>query len=217
MTNTSLAPLDALLDGRPIAPLEGRLDRGRPRVPDLRDALHRVLAGRPVHSLVRPEIVASWRRAESQGLRPDEAAPGYDDGSDADTFLSELAAPVLTALGHDLVDTDASVLVANDRGRIIGRYGPGPTSDSRLDRLGVGPGFVWDEAHLGTNGVGTAIERGGATLVAGDEHFADRLVDFCTGGAPIVEPRSGRTVGVVAIVRHAHEASRLMLTVARQA
>src|SRR5262249_61479577 len=30
-------------------------------------------------------------------------------------------------------------------------------------------------------------------------------------------PSSGRTVGVVASVRHAHEASRLMLTVARQA
>jgi sigma-54 dependent transcriptional regulator, acetoin dehydrogenase operon transcriptional activator AcoR len=185
--------------------------------PALRDALDRILAGRPVHYPVRSEILASWRRAASLGLRPDRVVPPYDDRSTADDSLFAAAAPVLTALGHDLADSETTVLLADDGGRIMARYGAERAAGSRLDRLGAAPGFVWAEEHVGTNGVGTALEQRAAAFVDGGEHFAELFTGLCCGGSPVAEPQSGRTVGVVAVVRRAHDASRLILTVARQA
>ena len=65
MTDTSLAPVDAPFEMRPVARWRDR----HQQVPELRDALHRLLAGRPVHYPVRPEVLASWRRETSPTFR----------------------------------------------------------------------------------------------------------------------------------------------------
>jgi sigma-54 dependent transcriptional regulator, acetoin dehydrogenase operon transcriptional activator AcoR len=81
----------------------------------------------------------------------------------------------------------------------------------------VGAGAVWGERQVGTNGVGTTLQRGAATLVAGDEHFAESLTVTWSAGAPIREPGSGRVVGVVGIVCRADEATGLIIGVAGRA
>jgi DNA-binding CsgD family transcriptional regulator len=217
VTSTSASvPLDRLdphVYGRGLEPLGHHHGNGRA----LRDALDRLLAGRPVHYPVRPEILESWRRAGSLGLRPECAGPLHEVGSVDDEPLRAAAEPVVTALGEDLAETNATVVLAGDRGRILGCYGADRLTRARLDRLGLAPGFSWSEEHAGTNGVGTAFDQGSAAFVAGDEHFAEILTGVSSGGAPVAEPHSGFTVGAVAILRRADDASRLMLTVARQA
>jgi DNA-binding CsgD family transcriptional regulator len=183
----------------------------------LRPALQRLVAGGPVRRPVRPAILASWRRAVSYGLRPEGAGPVYDPRPADGEPLAAAADPVLTALEQDLVDSDATVVLADAQGRIVARYGHDQVARSRLERLGVAPGFVWGEEQAGTNAVGTAVARGAAVLVAGDEHFADLLTGLCGGGALVTDPCTNRPVGVVAILRRTREAGDLLVTVAKQA
>ena len=182
-----------------------------------RAALRRLLAGGPVEYPVRPEILTSWQRAIAYGLRPEGAGPLCADGPIDGRPLLGGAAAVLTALELDLAGSEAAVVLADARGRIIGVHGHDRVARSRLDRLGVAPGFVWGEAHAGTNAVGTAVALHAPVLVAGDEHFADHLTGLCGGGANVTDPCTSRSIGVVAILRPAREASHLLLTIARQA
>jgi transcriptional regulator of acetoin/glycerol metabolism len=165
---------------------------------------------------VRAEIVASWRRAMYRHLRPEVTVPRYDDLRVTSPSLLDAADSVLTALGDDIAATNTVVALADHRGQIMRRYGPGPAA-RWLDRLGLAPGFVWSEDVLGTNAVGMALEAHGSVLVTGDEHFADTLTGASSGAAPVVWMDSGQLVGVVAVVRPADEASDLMLAMARQA
>jgi DNA-binding CsgD family transcriptional regulator len=109
------------------------------------------------------------------------------------------------------------VVLADARGRILSCRGPDRIGHSRSDRLGVAPGFVWHEEQLGTSAVGTPLAHGKAILVTGDDHFADILTGVSGSGTPVIDPRTGRPVGVVAILRRRPDASHLMSTVVRQA
>jgi transcriptional regulator of acetoin/glycerol metabolism len=64
--------------------------------------------------------------------------------------LLGVADGVLTALELDLAGSDAAVVLADAEGRIIGLHGHDRVARSRLDRLGVAPGFVWGEEQGGT-------------------------------------------------------------------
>ena len=183
----------------------------------LRAALRRLLAGGPVEYPVRSEILTSWRRAISHGLQPERAGPVCDDGPIDGEPLLGVAGAVVDALELDLTGSEAAVVLADAGGRIIGLHGHDRVARSRLDRLGVAPGLVWGEEHVGTNAVGTAVALQGPVFVAGNEHFADHLTRLCGGGALVTDPCTGRSIGVVAVLRPAHEASHLLLTVARQA
>jgi DNA-binding CsgD family transcriptional regulator len=185
--------------------------------PRLRSALQRVLAGRPAGEPVRAEILESWSRAVDRGLRPDRIDAPFAAVDGCDESLARAAAAVLAALAGDLAGTNTSMLVADEDGRIVGRWAGDQAGEDSLDAMHLSPGFVWSEEHVGTSGIGTALYRRTATVVRGDEHFSDRLTGICCVGAPIAEERSARVRGVIAIVRPADDLTGLMTAVARQA
>jgi sigma-54 dependent transcriptional regulator, acetoin dehydrogenase operon transcriptional activator AcoR len=163
----------------------------------------------------RAEISASWRRAVARGLRSAAVEPGVDASSDDGGPLARAAAEVVGVLGDDLAGTNAAVLVADAVGRIIQRCAPDRAAREHLDHVGLAPGFVWSEDHVGTNGIGTTLQRGAPTFVLGDEHFSGRLATSCSAGVPIVDERDGRALGVVAVVCRAQDATGLVMGVAR--
>jgi len=181
-----------------------------------RDALRDLLDGAQVGWPVRPEIVESWRRCAAAGLRPDVIVTSYEDpGGDEAHVLTRIARPALSGLIDDLVGTQAAVVLADRRGRIIRRVAADGAARECADRLLLSPGYVWSEGAVGTSGVGTALERRAATFVGPDEHFADAFTEMCSAGAPIIERRTGRVAGVVGASSQAHGASRLLLSLAR--
>lgn len=185
-------------------------------VNNLRRELARVLASAPPSPLVRREIIDSWRQSAALGLVPDRFDLPYDACLEQDSSLVRAAKPVVDRVGADLAFTEISVVLCGDRGRVVTRWVPGPPEEAQLDDLMFSPGYIWDMAYAGTNGLSGAFANGSPLLVQGDEHFADVLTTVATAGAPIRDPRSARVIGVLAFVCSVGAAHPLLLPMVSQ-
>jgi transcriptional regulator of acetoin/glycerol metabolism len=168
------------------------------------------------HGCLRQEIVQSWHASIAAGLRPGWFAPPRDRGEPSGGDVLGAAAVVADRLADDLADTDVSVVVADAGARIIARRAPGGRELRWLDDRCLAPGYVWGVATAGTNALVLAIEHCSPTLVIGDEHFADRLLDLSMAAAPIRDPHSGAVAGALALACPAAGSSSLLLHVARR-
>jgi sigma-54 dependent transcriptional regulator, acetoin dehydrogenase operon transcriptional activator AcoR len=184
---------------------------------EARDWLRHGLGGRPVDSPSRPEILDSWIRSAAAGLRSDSVVPPYEQVGGEGDLLARAAEPALAGLADDLAGTQTVVVLADEHGRILRRLAADGAARERAERIHLAPGFLWSESAVGTNGLGTTLHRRTATYVAPYEHFADAFTHMCSAGAPIIEPGSGRAMGVVAASRHGDDASRLLLALTRHA
>ena len=90
-----------------------------------------------------------------------------------------------------------TVVVADNHAQVLDRRETDRALTAPLDRLEFAPGFVFAEESVGTNGVGSAIAEGKSFLVQGSGHFSDIFTGFACAGAPVLDPKSGRMLGVV--------------------
>jgi sigma-54 dependent transcriptional regulator, acetoin dehydrogenase operon transcriptional activator AcoR len=136
------------------APGATRVNTGRvPRAErDLRVALGQLLTGSGIARPVRREIVESWRRVASSGLRPDRFQPSYDPDLDEGSRLEHAAAPVMNRLADDLAGTETSLLLTDERAHVVDRRVSDPGLHSRLDDILLAPGFYYDEETRGRTG-----------------------------------------------------------------
>lgn len=166
---------------------------------------HRVreatLTGDPRAGLPRTEIAASWRRVAATGLDPGSGADIPPVGGAelerrrAASGLADLVPRLAESLAP-VVDAGQLVVVADAEGRVLWRLG-----SSRVRRLADDLGFVggsaWTEANVGTNAIGTALVLGTPVQVLGAEHFVESHTRWGCAAAPLVDPWTGRTLGVV--------------------
>ena len=131
--------------------------------------------------------------------------------------LLELAGPVIDRLGADLVGTDVSVLLSDDRAWILARHVADEDRRRELDALGMAPGSDWAVEVAGTNALGLATADHAPALVVGDEHGLHPLTAWTTAAAPIADPRTGQLLGIVGLVCPVGSASSLLLPLARRA
>ena len=187
------------------------------RASELRDALATLVSSGAVPGAVRPEIGASWHRSVEFGLRPETFTVPHDGDADGDGRLVRAARAVLDQLSEDLSTTRLGVVLTDDRGQVLARRAADHAVHDRLDRIQLAPGFVYAEAEVGTNAIGTALQEARPSLVDGREHFADALTAMTCAASPIVDPRDGRTLGVVDLTCNAIDGSPLMLPLVRRA
>jgi transcriptional regulator of acetoin/glycerol metabolism len=166
---------------------------------------------------VRTGIAESWRRSRLSGVDSDHLDPPYFDDLDTDGRLIHAATPVLDRLQEMLSDASASLLLTDAYGRILDRRVEHGSLAVRLDHLQLAPGFGYGEEHVGTNGIGTAIEARQATAVFGTEHFTERLHAMVCAGAPVHNPLTGRLAGLIDITCWAKDANPLMAALVSQA
>ncbi|MET9573467.1 GAF domain-containing protein [Streptomyces virginiae] len=160
------------------------------------------LAGDRPPAAPRPEIAESWRRMLAGGVHPDRDARSRMLSA-AETEERRHVSPlreVLPVLREGLLPALDGALhimvVADADGRLLWREGH--TSILRkADRLGFAVGADWDEAVVGTNGVGTALVARRPVQVFSAEHFVSSHHDWTCAGAPVRDPRDGRLLGVV--------------------
>src|SRR6266852_5982730 len=94
---------------------------------------------------VRPEIVASWRRAAMSGLHPERVGPVLAPDLDLDTRFRRSAEPVLGALAEKLANTRATLLLGDQKARVIGRWDADPGLRRKLDSQEIRERFECDE------------------------------------------------------------------------
>jgi hypothetical protein len=150
---------------------------------------------------VRPAIAASWRRVAASGVDRD-GGPVVRPLSEGELArrrtTSPLAAvvPRLNATLAAAVDAGQLVVVADADGRVLWRAGQ--TGVRRLaDGLGFVPGSAWTEGNVGTNAIGTALVLGEPVRILGAEHFVESHGRWGCAAAPILDPATGATIGVV--------------------
>ncbi|HEX5121488.1 MAG TPA: LuxR C-terminal-related transcriptional regulator [Pseudonocardiaceae bacterium] len=175
----------------------------------LRYVLDRLADGPHRAQTVSAAVLRSWRRSAEAGLIPRDIHAPYDPDVDVDGRLHWAAAPGMAAVCADLPDVEAALLLADGRGHVIARWASSHTA-TVMDRIGAAPGFVCEEAVVGTNSIGSAIRTGDLSVVLGWQHFADSLTGVSCASRPVNDPVTGQLLGVVNVTCQPREYSRML-------
>lgn len=142
----------------------------------------------------RSALAASWSRsARLHGLAPDHRRkPERITAQDLALAQERMepviraAAPGIERLFQAVGGVGCCVLLADAQGVPVARRGATGDDDTFRD-WGLWTGTLWDEAHEGTNGIGTAlVERRPVTIHAGD-HFLSRNTALSCISAPVFD------------------------------
>ncbi|QNE16890.1 Fis family transcriptional regulator [Kribbella qitaiheensis] len=168
----------------------------------------------PVGDVRRP-VLASWVRSRRWNLPADRIDLPYVADPELDVPLTRSATPVLRRLHEHLAGQPISVILTERNGMVLRRLTDDAELSRHLDRVNLAPGFSYSEQFAGTNGIGTALERGGPMHVFGHEHYAEDLEDLACAGVPIKHPISGKTVGAIDLTCWRKDAGSLLIALAK--
>ena len=151
---------------------------------------------------LRSTIVESWQRSLARGLDPtDVLAPIEADESEVlgrwfEHPLGSLT-HVLTEQLRQLAEESGGMVVVTDAsGLILHRVGDEGLKE-RAAEMNLVEGARYNEAADGTNGIGTALAADRAFQVFAFEHFNQRHHEWVCSGAPLHDPVSGKTIGLI--------------------
>jgi GAF domain-containing protein len=172
---------------------------------------------------LRPMIVESWRRSLETGLDPtDSLAPIEADESEVlDRWFEHPIGSlthVLTEQLWKLAQESRSVVAVTDAsGLVLHRMGEEWLKERCAEQNHLVEGARWSEAADGTNGIGTALLADHAFQVFASEHFNERHHQWICSGAPVHDPVSGKTIGLIdlsSLWKIAHPRSLELVTTA---
>src|SRR2546423_4773967 len=133
---------------------------------------------------MRPEIAKSWLRSRLSGVPLDQDPQvAFVPGFEPEGRLLRAAAPALDRLAVAVAGTRATVVLGDNRARILERRAGERSLNAHLDVVGLAPGFSYAEELVGTNGIGTAVVERRPVQVAGTEHFLPSLRSITCVGA----------------------------------
>ncbi|GBQ18968.1 transcriptional regulator [Gluconacetobacter sacchari DSM 12717] len=153
----------------------------------------------------RSALAASWSRSlRHYGLTPDHNAPprrldapAYREARERSALLLHAAQPVLDRLASAVRRGGFCMLLCDARGVALEqRCLPG--DEDIFGNWGLKLGAIWDEAHEGTNGIGTCLAEDRVLTIHRDQHFFTRNAGLSCTMAPIHDP-SGSPVGGIDI------------------
>ena len=107
-----------------------------------------------------------------------------------------------------------SVILCDANGIVLTRDTGDARLEASLDRVWLAPGFSYAEEHVGTNGIGTALEGGGPARVFGHEHYVEHLEEFACTGVPVRHPVTHKVLGVVDLTCWRRDAGTMMAAAA---
>jgi len=160
---------------------------------------------------VRREIVLSWRRSMLSGVDATSTDLPRDAGAVPPGRLLRAARPVLDRLASEIAGTQSWAFLADRECRLVDYVVGDPALTPMLEERGAFPGAKFGEDVVGTNGLGTAVERQRPFIVAGSEHFRAYESEATTVGAPVRDPVTRRLVGLLNMNCHYERTSDLML------
>jgi transcriptional regulator of acetoin/glycerol metabolism len=163
---------------------------------------------------VRDDVLTSWRRSRWSGVDPSLDVPPVG-AADDDTPFVRAAAPVLLQMADLLADSRTCLSLTDRHGRVVWRWVSDRVLAAECDRSGMQFASSFNEADVGTCGIGAALETGRLATVLGAEHFVASFQRWACVAAPVAHPITGRTVGVVNVTCRATDANHFMQVAAR--
>jgi GAF domain len=165
-------------------------------------AHERGLAGATSQPEVREVIGQSWRRSARARVDPiDGIAPLVMSAAEASSRWEDsplrVAEPILRELLADIGSAGQQVvLVCDDEGTMLWIDGE-PSVLAEATAVHLERGSRWSEESAGTNAMGTALAAGHPLQVFSAEHFAMPVHEWTCSAAPVRDPETGETLGVL--------------------
>jgi sigma-54 dependent transcriptional regulator, acetoin dehydrogenase operon transcriptional activator AcoR len=186
--------------------------------PLLASAREHFLTAEPVKpGVVRDSIMASWTRSRDWKVPADHFDLPYDPNPNRDTQLTYSACKVISDLEEQLFGEPVCIVLTDAQGVVLDRRTSDSALRAHLDRVKLDIGFSYSERHVGTNGIGTALEGRGPAEVFGHEHYVEHLENLACAGAPIYHPVTGKLVGIIDLTCWRGDANPLMVATAATA
>lgn len=150
---------------------------------------------------VRPVIARSWQRSHEAGVDPDHGLAPVRVAEDEvsrrwDAHPLSIAVPILRGLLDDVGDTEHVALVCDADGTLLWIDGRPAMLDAARS-VHLTRGSVWSEGAAGTNAMGTALVERHSVQVFSAEHYAESVHQWTCSAAPVRDPVSGATLGVL--------------------
>jgi len=187
----------------------------RERRGDLERSWRAAIADGSPDAPARPEVLRSWRRS-SRSVSPElTAAPAtVPDDVEARWSQSRLgrASRVILDDLDDLAETGDMMAAITDASVTIAWIAGGRSMTRLADRVHFSLGGCWAEESVGTNALALAQHDGRPATVFSAEHFAPMVHDWVCYSAPILDPESGRSLGVLDLSTTWQRAHSTLLT-----
>lgn len=166
---------------------------------------HLLDSGQVPDGLVSALVADSWQRSLKAGLDPcarETEAPHISAQQlvrfkERERELIDYATPAMAYMASQTRDSGSIIALSNVDGVLLHTCGDANFVD-RASRVHISPGASWNEAHRGTNAVGTALALGAPTVVTGGEHFFECHQLLTCAAAPISDSR-GQLLGILDI------------------
>jgi len=157
--------------------------------------------GRPE---IRRPIVESWLRSRDAGVDPSgrQAPPSLlEIEAVRALWASHPLAGALPLIAHCMadasVDADCLLVISDADGMLLSIGGDTRLRNRAADEMNFVEGALWSESGAGTNAVGTALAAEHAMQVFAAEHFKEPVQRWTCAAAPVVDPDTGRLLGVI--------------------
>ncbi|MGV8966191.1 MAG: GAF domain-containing protein [Cellulomonas sp.] len=171
-------------------------------------------------SWVRRVVMESWLRSRSSGVDPERSLPPVElAGVDLAAYRREHAlAPLMPIVRRLLIDGAGSegmlIALADDAGRLLWVEGD-RTVRRAVEQVGFVEGARWREQDTGTNAPGIALATDHEVQVFAAEHFSRAVQPWSCSAAPVHDPVTGRTLGVLDVTGRDPAASPQMASLVR--
>jgi hypothetical protein len=153
---------------------------------------------------VRGPIVDSWRRSREAGVDPSGRLPARSvvelTGARAmwDEHPLQAVSPVIEqCMAETLLDTDNLLVISDADGMLLSIKGDAQLRNRAADDMNFVEGALWSEPSAGTNAIGTAMAAAHAVQVFAAEHFTEPVQRWQCSAAPVMDPDSGKMLGVI--------------------
>ncbi|CAN5300455.1 helix-turn-helix domain-containing protein [soil metagenome] len=149
---------------------------------------------------MRPEILSSWTRSGAAITPYVSAAPLADESETSslwrDSPLQVAVERVEADLRRTAEDGDLVLAVTDADTRILWTYG-GRVMRRKAESVNFVPGARWDDESVGTNALDLANRLAEPAMVFSAEHYASIVHNWVCWAAPVLDPATGRQLGVI--------------------
>ncbi|MDA8366045.1 MAG: transcriptional regulator [Actinomycetota bacterium] len=166
-------------------------------------------------SHARPVVADSWQRSARTVAPELAAAPVAPPEEIARRWAASRLGRASRAILDDLTDLASGgdmMAAITDEDVTIAWLAGGRTMSRLAERVHFTVGGRWSEDAVGTNALAVAERTRRASSVFSAEHYASMVHDWVCYSAPILDPSTGRFLGVIDLSTVWHQAHPTLLT-----